>query len=201
MSSLSGWSNLESFLTSTTPVVTPSYPFSKLISAFKIPCAFGVEVKLTEQEIIYFLPTLSAINLPSFSFYEDRPPFSRPSAYQMLSTLCPNAEIDENSWVALLWVPINKLPPGKVYGSILVYYQLYSGNSGYLPVQGLVSYKVPEQWANVYDENGKLNYQLTRHWEEMRKKMGLEAHEFQAKLSCLHHDFNFIVCRDNNRIM
>ena len=156
---------------------------------------------MTEDEIVYFQPTLSAIVLPGFAHYELRPPHCRPSVYKQLSEMVPESEIDEKSWMALLWIPINKLPPGRAYGSVLVYYRLLADSNGYLPVIGMVSFKIPQKWVNVYNSEGNVDYQSTEHWEQLRIKLVKQAHEFQNGLECLHHDFNFIVCRDKSNLI
>jgi hypothetical protein len=156
---------------------------------------------MTEEEIVYFQPTLSALVLPDFSYFECRPPHCRDSLHKLLCEMCPESEIDEKSWMALLWIPINKLPPGRAYGSVLVYYRLMADSQGYLPVIGMVSFKIPGKWVNVYDVNGNLDYQTTEHWDQLRIKLVKQAHEFQNGLDCLHHDFNFIVCRDKSNLI
>lgn len=197
MSSLSGWSNLESFLTSTTPVVTYPYTFKSLLGAFKIPCVFGVEVKLTQDEIIYFQPTLSALSLPDCEYYEVNPPHLRPSLYEKIIELDPQSEPLVDSWISILWVPINKLPPGKLYGSILVYYKLNVDQAGYLPVHGLLTFKIPNEWVNVYNRQS-IDLSLTNHWTTIKSKLVLQAQDFHKSLKTLHHDFNFILSRDTS---
>ena len=196
MSSLAGWSNLESFITSTTPVVTSPYSIKSLISAFKHPCAFGVEVKLNQDEIIFFLPTLSAISVPGTEYYESSPPYLRQTAYHKLEQLDIAKEIDENSWMALLWIPINKLPPGKIYGSVLVYYSLFTKSDGFLPLHGLLPFKIPEEWVKVY-ENNAVNSELSNYWEKTRESLKKKAKEFHTSIGTLHHDFNYIMTREN----
>ena len=196
MTSLAGWSNLESFLTSTTPVVTSPYSLQNLVQAFKHPCAFGVEVKLAGDEIVYYLPTLSGISIPGLEFFETSPPHLRVTAFQKLEELSPFTEPNENSWMALLWIPINKIPPGKVYGSVLVYYNLFAEVTGYLRLHGLLLFKIPEEWVNVYQSNNEINTELTLYWTGIKEKLLLQAKTFHKSLKIVHHDFIFIISRE-----
>ena len=196
MTSLSGWSNLESFLSSTTPVVSSPYSMSSLIAAFKVPCAFGVEVKLTQDEIIYYLPTLSAISIGGIEYFETNQPHRRPTAYHKLEELKIRVAPDQNSWMALLWIPINKLPPGKIYGNVLVYYNLYAEISGYLQLHGLLMFKIPNEWTHVYQNDETINSDMTNHWINIRNKLYRQAVNFHTSLKILHHDFNFIASRE-----
>jgi hypothetical protein len=196
MAFLTGWSSLESFLLSTTPVSSFSCSVPGLIDAFKLPCAFGVEVKLTQNELVYYLPTISAISLPDFEYIETNPPYQRPSAYEKLQELNIINDPDHESWMALLWIPINKLPPGKAYGSILVYYNLYPENKGYLKLHGLVLFRIPKQWTDVYINDTEVNYEKTAYWNKIREKLLTKAKGFQKSLKTLHHDFNYIVTRE-----
>ena len=43
-SKLAGWSNIDSFLTTTTPVVNNTITFADIWEAFREPSAFGVPV-------------------------------------------------------------------------------------------------------------------------------------------------------------
>lgn len=196
MPSFSGWSNLESFLTSTTPSVTSPYLLSSLTSAFKVPCAFGVEVKLTQDETIYYLPTLSAISVKETQYFETAQPHLRPTAYHKLEELNITEGPDANSWMALLWIPINKVPPGRVYGNVLVYYNLHAETSGYLKLHGLLLFKIPLNWTHVYKNDEELNRTLTNHWTDIRDKLFRQATNFHTSLKRLHHDFNFIASRE-----
>lgn len=125
MVSLAGLCNLESFLLSTTPNLPSQFTFKSLVNSFKLPSAFGVEVKLKElKESIFFLPTLSALSIDENFYVETEPPHLRNSIYQKLSSMNIESEINENDWIAVLWRPICRLPPSRVMGSILVYYSL-----------------------------------------------------------------------------
>ena len=63
-SKLAGWSNIDSFLTTTTPVVNNTITFNDIWEAFKEPSAFGVPVQISENRediTVFFVPTLSSI--------------------------------------------------------------------------------------------------------------------------------------------
>jgi hypothetical protein len=86
-SKLAGWSNLDSFLTTTTPVINGTIMFSDLWEAFKEPSAFGVLVPLRENNedvSVAFVPTLSAVLTPTVKFNEIDPPYIRPSLWDRM---------------------------------------------------------------------------------------------------------------------
>ena len=197
MPSLSGCSNLENFLQATTPLVTGGYSMSSLVTAFKIPCAFGIEVKLHQDEKNYFIPTLSALSLPDFSYCDTSPPFLRQTAFHKLEELKIKSDPDKNSWIALLWIPISKIPVVKANGSVLVYYKLYSELDGYLEIIGLLLFKIAYDWITVHNDDDSINVELTNYWKEVKNIFIKQAFQFINTIDIEHHDFNYITSREN----
>jgi hypothetical protein len=72
------------------------------------------------------------------------------------------AEYEEESWIAVLWKQATRIPSGPLGGSLLVYYRiLQTYQNEFLPIIGLVPYKIGVSWTNVHDLNGEIDVNKT----------------------------------------
>lgn len=184
-------STLDSFLSATAPPLQSSLP--ALWQHFYEPSAFGVPVTihhLDHPSVEYFVPTLSAIQLPGFRYSESTPPHDRPPLWISIQQLHKKEETayDKDSWLAVLWRPISRIPAEALDGSLLVYYSLDLSQSG-MEVLGLLGSRLDSEWVKC--PTPEATEQLKHTYDQLCKK----ATDIPICCSLVHHDNTYIVSR------
>jgi hypothetical protein len=184
-------STLESFLSATALPIPSS--LSALWQHFYEPSAFGVAVPIRHMDhpsTEYFVPTLSAIHLPSFQYSESVPPHDRPPLWVSLEQLGIKEKTcyDQDSWLAVLWRPISRIPAEALDGSILVYYSLDLTQAS-VEVIGLLGSRLDIHWTKC--PTTEASERLISTYELLCRK----ATDIPICCGLAHHDNTYIVSR------
>lgn len=181
---------LERFLSATTPQIDSPASLGSIISAFQESSVFGVLVE-SQRDKEYFIPSLSFLKLPGFSYNEVRPDYMRETLWQCVKAMnIEDFEIDDDSIMAVLWKSACKLPPGKLSGNILVYYNLKTlPGKRYLQVLGCMPFKIEKSWIHTSadQEDSSCIY-----WEQLLKNLISSAQHTHSLICSYHTDFSYI---------
>lgn len=190
MSSPAHHSTLDSFLSATTPVLPSS--LSALWQHFYEPSAFGVSVPihhLDHPSVEYFVPTLSAIRLPGFQYSESTPPHDRPPLWVSVQQHVKEETVwDKDSWLAVLWRPISRIPAEALDGSLLVYYSLDLSQIS-MEIIGLLGSRLDSDWAKCPTP------EATEQRISTYDRLCQQATDIPICSGLVHHDNTYIVSR------
>lgn len=198
MTCLPGWSNLQSFLYSTTPQVKKEFSLQELWDSFKTVSIIGAEIILIDGSREIYLPAMSVLSLPGFTYIETSPPYTRTGIYEKLKelNLSDSLSFDCLSWFGVLWRGVNRIPSEHIDSQILVYYSFKPEEDGLLQVISVVTHKITSNWLDVYKEDGKTDSERTEYWKEKHLSLGAKAWALQADVPH-QRDFDFIVNNNN----